>query len=217
MGASLGGDTDTVAALAGALVGGSPRRRAARERHSIPKPRILDEVIKGNGLNRSGSCRQPAAGGEVRHSGEEAHRKRLRRKWTRTENGPVNETRLQGVLVARGRGWSSRPSMETRRPVFFSFRSGAFPFPLSFFLPESLSPRVRGERYPARPCWSLRGLGPPYSSPCFRLPSSTPSERKRSTLIFDIAGSALPFLIYAVSGSFRLRHDPERFSPIRAR
>ena len=48
MGASLGGDTDTVAALAGAL---SAAHRAARgQGHSIPSE-VLDEVIKGNGLN----------------------------------------------------------------------------------------------------------------------------------------------------------------------
>jgi len=48
MGASVGGDTDTIAALAGAL---SAAHRASRgEDHSIPVD-ILDEVIKGNGLD----------------------------------------------------------------------------------------------------------------------------------------------------------------------
>lgn len=48
MGASLGGDTDTVAALAGAL---SAAHCASRgEGHFIPAE-ILDEVVKGNGLD----------------------------------------------------------------------------------------------------------------------------------------------------------------------
>lgn len=48
MGASIGGDTDTIAALAGAL--SAAHRAASGMRHNIPQA-LLGEVLEGNGLD----------------------------------------------------------------------------------------------------------------------------------------------------------------------
>ncbi len=59
MGASIGGDTDTIAALAGAL---SAAHRSSRgESHSIPAA-VLDAVIEGNGLDLRALAVNCAAG-----------------------------------------------------------------------------------------------------------------------------------------------------------